>query len=957
MSQYKKSKLFKIVFMLFLGSFLNGLTLFGQTKQEDSNLTKLSGHISNPTVKSVGIKFYRDFLSRDEELFELPLDGLNNFAITFQLNAPTPAFLVYDGIEIPIFLDPTDELRVHANAFSFASSISFSGKGAEKCRYLKNFNHLFPETSFDYVLYELAERDAMDFRKYMDKIHSRMWSFYKHFNSFDKKKFSKEFDAFVKAEIDYWRAYNLLRYRIEHPIYNGINEPEPLPIAYYSFLEETLISNELALINENYLFFLDQYILFKNHLFDSETDVEFSDQSVLVDAPSMLVFSNPNRPPILEQVEKGTALKYLGEKSEETSPIQIKDEQKEDYWYQVVSTKGEKGWIHGAGIKFNETTKLASKGKLNISQSSKYRNVNELFTGQTLYYLVASDLYWRSTAFSKKELEKNIADFKSVNPYAHYNDLLDAILAKELGNKDLQQPTGRLVERPNILSKPKPKSEVVLKEEPILATSEPNTDGVISKPSAPQMIKSKPMVFAEPAFDFIDIDPRPRTRTTTSTSFSGSVDFHTGRKLTLKLYTDPITLEEIVHELPLKNSKTFTLDLNLSEPSFGELSYGDKKVEVYVEPGDLMQIHFKGNEFSKTIHFSGKGSKHNNYLKSKNIKFAEVDKQAKKNSEKFEWQLFQTELNSAKAKKLEYLNGHRDFNNFSNAFKDFAKADIVFWYGYTMLNYQWEYPFANNMDAPMKMPEPFYNFLSEIPISMEGALPNNFYTYFLDQFFDYQSEHADNLGLNDQQLAEKYLVGEPLAYFKAKKLAIACKRGKAKKRGEEIKRFIENNPYETYNDVLRLVYNEAKGLSIGMKAPEFELADINGNIVSLADLQGKVVYLDFWATWCSPCVQQMKNSKVWKSQFNEDEVAFVYISLDKNKEAWEKFVNANEVKGYHLAASGKDVYRSQIAKLYKVKKLPWYFLIDKNGKIAFKLSKAKSTGRIQDRIHELLRNN
>jgi len=263
--------------------------------------------------------------------------------------------------------------------------------------------------------------------------------------------------------------------------------------------------------------------------------------------PSMLVFSNPNRPPILEQVEKGTALKYLGEKSEKTSPIQIKDEQKEDYWYQVVSTKGEKGWIHGAGIRFDESTQLASKGKLNISQSSKYRNVYELFSGKTLYYLVASDLYWRSTAFTKKELEKNVADFKAINPYSDYTDLLNAILAKELGKKDLQQPTARLVERPTILSKPKPKNEVVLKEEPVLASSEINAGGVRAKPkssttnTAAKVIKSKPMVFAEPARDFIDIDPRPRTRTTTSTAFSGSIDFHSGRKLTLKLYTDPIT--------------------------------------------------------------------------------------------------------------------------------------------------------------------------------------------------------------------------------------------------------------------------------------------------------------------------------------------------------------------------------------------------------------------------------
>ena len=117
------------------------------------------------------------------------------------------------------------------------------------------------------------------------------------------------------------------------------------------------------------------------------------------------------------------------------------------------------------------------------------------------------------------------------------------------------------------------------------------------------------------------------------------------------------------------------------------------------------------------------------------------------------------------------------------------------------------------------------------------------YVYFLDQFFDYQAEQIENKGLTTNELIEKYLKGESAAYFKAKKLSIACKRGKAKREGENIKSFIENNSYETYNDVLRLVYNEVKGLQVGMDAPNFTLSDIDGEEVNLSELKGKVVYL------------------------------------------------------------------------------------------------------------------
>ena len=942
---------------------LFSINLIAQVGEKEIGLTTVTGQIKNPNSGTVGIKFYRDFISRDEEVFDIPLVDNNKFSISFQLNSSTPAYLIFDGEEVPIYLDPGDELYINSQGHSFAKTITFAGKGAGKSRYLKNINDVFPERNADYIFYELVEREPMDFRRYMDRINKKVWGFYKSLNSQQKKDFSPSFENYIKADIKYWYAYNLLRYRIENPLSNGIYQPHELPKEYFSFLDNLLISNDDALMNRNYLYFIDQYITLRNHLYDTKSEVPFNTGSISVNAPSMLVFKEPNVPPILEQVENGTQLKFLGEKTDYKSSIQFKDEIKEDYWYQVISTKGEKGWINGSGINFENLENDAFSQQLYFGDDSKYRNVYELFAGKTLYYILASELYWSFNNSNEATSKKRLNDYINTNPY----DNIDSILTYRLGGiENISEDTKPLVEIFQdfvVTNEPEPsKNKVTITNNTVVNEEESKVElAVVQSKGSPsnniptkrRAIKSE--VF-KPQIDYVNIDPRPVDRPTTLSSVSGRIDNPTGAKTTLMLYSDPIMMDEIIHELNINANNTFELGLNLAQPTIGVLSYGKHRINIYLEPGDLVQIKFSGSNFLHSLQFAGKGSAHNNYMKDEMLRFTQMNKDARKKAEKLNPSEYESLLKKIIDEKQAFLTQSKYAKDFSNEFKVFAETDIEYWFGYLMLNYPWEYGLANNMDGPMEMPISFYEFIEDLPASKEGALPNINYTYYLGQFFDYQSDHPDNEGLSNNELIDKYLVGESNAYFKAKKYSIACKRGKARKEGQNIADFIEKNPYEIYNDVLRLVYNEAKGLQIGMDAPDFTLVDANGKEISLSDLKGKVVYLDFWATWCSPCLHQMKNSKVWKSNFKGKDVEFVYVSLDKNKTAWEKFVKNNEGQGLHLIESGGDVYKSQIAKLYKVKKLPSYFLIDKQGKIAFKPERGKNITRVQDKIEALLVN-
>ncbi|MEM6964610.1 MAG: redoxin domain-containing protein [Bacteroidota bacterium] len=937
---------------------LFSLGMAAQVGTGKKELTQLTGTINLPTAGTIGIKFYRDFISRDEEIYDVPLTEDNRFTVSFYLKSSTPAFLVYNGEEVPIYLDSGDDLFINCKGNDFAKTITFAGKGAGKSRYLKNFNDVFPERNADYIFYELVEREAMDFRRYMDRLHRKMWGLYKSLLPSQKKDFSPDFESFIKADIDYWYAYNLLRYRVEHPISNGIYEPVELPVAYYSFLENLLISNEQALTNPYYLFFIDQYIVFRNHLKDTESQLPFSNNTVKVTAPSMLVFQAPNNPPILEQVEQGTVLKFLEEKTDFTSQIQIKEDIWEDFWYKVVSTTGEPGWIHGSGIQLQSADNQLVRKKLAQLVDSKFDNIHQLFSGKTLFYLLANELYWGVTDFSQKEMEQKISDFIELSPYPSLDSIVYFAYQERM---QIAQPSDagiRIVRNVNVLFSDSGE-KMAIQAQTTAGQNRPDSSSVSSNKTTPSEkdnspnTKIQPRKF-QPQANYVDIDPRPADRKTKMTAVSGRIDQPSAENLSLTLYSDPITLEEITHELGSSSDRTFELTLNLAQPAIGFLSYGKDKVEVYLEPGDILQVKFSGNDFLNSLQFIGRGAAHNNFLKAYQLEFRASDKDARKKAATLQQDNYKKLLDEIKSEKINFLNSSPYLFQFSDAFRSYAQANIVYWRGYLLLNYPWEYGLSNDLDGPAPMPITYYDFMTGIPTSADRALPNIFYTYYLDQFFEYQEEHPDNEGIATTALIDKYLDGEPAAFFKAKKLAIACKRGKARKEGENIKAFIESNPYEVYNDVLRLVYNEARGLQIGMSAPDFELADINGNEVQLSALKGKVVYLDFWATWCSPCIHQMKNSKIWKSNLADEDVVFVYVSLDKNRAAWEEFLEIHKFKGTHVIATGGDVYKSQIAKLYKVKKLPTYYLIDKQGKIAYQPERGQNIKRVEEKIQNLL---
>ena len=118
----------------------------------------------------------------------------------------------------------------------------------------------------------------------------------------------------------------------------------------------------------------------------------------------------------------------------------------------------------------------------------------------------------------------------------------------------------------------------------------------------------------------------------------------------------------------------------------------------------------------------------------------------------------------------------------------------------------------------------------------------------------------------------------------------------------------------------------------GQKAPDFTLKDINGNPVSLSSFKGKVVLLNFWATWCPPCKAEMPSMNRLQKKFKNRGFVIIAVSTDGRIDEPKDFITKNPVSFIVLHDSKLKVSRN----LYKVFMMPTTFLIDKRGIIVEK---------------------
>ena len=424
---------------------------------------------------------------------------------------------------------------------------------------------------------------------------------------------------------------------------------------------------------------------------------------------------------------------------------------------------------------------------------------------------------------------------------------------------------------------------------------------------------------------------------------TGRILHPTAPTVRLDYLTDWLTLEPTGH-LTAQLSPTGEFRLSVPAEALGEarLVHGSESTALYLTRGDAVRLTLDTERFDESVRYTGRGAAANNYLAGRFLRFEDESRYESlpaMHAATSTPEQMRSYTDAYRQRQLAFLDSFARRQPLPPTFRAHARRAID--YGWAN-DLQW-YPAVqklnrqarNEAEAP-PLPANFYSFRQQLRLPNDSALTNAQYRDYVSSFVN-ELDLTDSLQAGSQPFAS---VERRLGRSRSAEFAVAgllynkLEINSLAAVGELLPAL---GQYVRDSALVRTVrdrYRRLLPLQPGQPAPDFTLRDEAGQLVSLHDFRGQVVYLDFWASWCGPCIAEAPATARLRQQFAGRDVIFLAVSIDQQPDAWRKALDRFKLRGpnaRHLI--DPQHFEAGSLKAYEVRGVPTYWLIGREGQI------------------------
>ncbi len=439
---------------------------------------------------------------------------------------------------------------------------------------------------------------------------------------------------------------------------------------------------------------------------------------------------------------------------------------------------------------------------------------------------------------------------------------------------------------------------------------------------------------------------------------SGTITNATTKEVKLWVYKNYLVSNPDLIVSGLVNDK-YKFRSTIDKPVFAELDFNNSKLKFFFEPGDSINVSFTDDAMHSNTSITGNGSENNFFLNNFEAQFRNdftdsiwTGRMMNGTVDAFENELFKSKKNMQ-----DFVEKNTAEHPITPGFKSYLNNLITYRYWSLLLAYPITRANSDKQQLVVEpLPEVMLQGLDKVMLNNPDALICESYKSFLYFNVVYFTSAANSFKkFNDYSTS----ADRKLAYAKAHLqgqvfdiwLAQLCVEEK-----DHISPFMMKNMVNTLkaSDKTNNYYPYVSGVCaarMGMKDEkkieepvvqqqtqtsndELGLKDINGKSFSLSELKGKVVYIDFWASWCGPCRQMMPFSKQLHENLSDKQkkqITFLYISIDADENAWKKAITDLGLEGKMVVSPGN--WTSKVCSYFQINSIPRYMIMDKKGNI------------------------